>query len=65
MSTRIKTFDCVEMKRKAQRNLHEEYEARQSEFSSYFAFLEARTHESLRQREFWAKIRGSPTKAGN
>jgi hypothetical protein len=65
MSTKTKTFDCVEMKRKAQQNLRAEYEARQSEFSSYFAFLEARTHESLRQREFWAKIGGSPTKAGS
>ena len=51
-----KTFDCVEMKCKAQEKLHAEYEARKSGFSSYFAFLEAKAHESSWQREFWAKF---------
>jgi len=51
-----KAFDCVEMKHKAQEELHAEYEARKSEFASYFAFLEAKSRESSWQREFWAKI---------
>jgi hypothetical protein len=51
-----KTFDCVEMKHKAQEELHVEYEVRKSEYPSYFAFLEAKTHESSWQREFWAKV---------
>jgi hypothetical protein len=51
-----KTFDCVEMKSKAQEELHAEYEARKSEFPSYYAFLEAKTTESSWQREFWAKV---------
>jgi hypothetical protein len=50
-----KTFDCVEMKQKAQEELHAEYEARKSEFPSYFAFLEAKSRASAWQREFWAK----------
>jgi hypothetical protein len=56
MLTKTKTFDCVEMKRQAQQKLRTEYEARKSEFSSYFAFLEAKSHESAWQREFWAKV---------
>ena len=50
-------FDCVEMKHKAQQKLQTEYEVRKDEFSSYFAFLEAKADESEWQREFWAKIR--------
>ena len=59
-----KTFDCVEMKHKAQKELHAEYEARKSEFSSYFAFLEAKSHESAWQREFWAKVADAQVKTG-
>jgi hypothetical protein len=51
-----KSFDCVEMKHKAQQELHAEYEARRNEFSSYFAFLEAKSRESVWQRGFWAKV---------
>lgn len=58
-----KTFDCVEMKHKAQEELHAEYEARKSEFPSYFAFLEAKAAESPWQREFWAKIADVQMKA--
>jgi hypothetical protein len=57
-----KTFDCVKMKQKAQEKLHAEYEARKGEFSSSFAFLEARTNESPWQREFWAKVAAARTK---
>jgi hypothetical protein len=51
-----KTFDCVEMKRTAQEELHTEYEARKNEFPSYYAFLEAKTTESAWQKEFWDTV---------
>jgi len=64
MSTKTKTFDCVEMKNKAQQKLHAEYESRKHEFPSFFAFLEAKTRESPRQREFWAKVAAARDKSG-
>jgi len=57
MATKTKTFDCVEMKRKCQRELHEEYEARKSEFSSYYDFLEAKANESEWIRQVREKCR--------
>ena len=56
MATKIKAFDCVEMKHAAQQRLRAEYESRKAEFSSYFAFIEAKANESSRQREFLAKV---------
>ncbi len=41
-----KTFDCVEMKREAQRRIRAEYEARKGEFASYSEFLNATARES-------------------
>jgi hypothetical protein len=64
MSTKIKAFDCVEMKDKAQQDLRGEYQSRKADFSSYFAFLEAKANESPRQREFWAKVAAARQKAG-
>ena len=46
MTTQTKTFDCVEMKHKAQRKLRAEYESRKNEFASYFAFLDAKARKS-------------------
>lgn len=63
MLTKNKTFDCVDMKSKAQQKLHAEYEARKGEFSSYFAFIEARTAESPWQSEFWTKVTQAQAKA--
>ena len=64
MSKKVeKTFDCVEMKQKAQEELHVEYETRKSEFPTYFAFLEAKSRESAWQREFWAKVGGAKAEA--
>jgi hypothetical protein len=60
---KTKSFDCVEMKHQAQRKLHAEYESRKGEFSSYLAFIEAKTRESPRQREFWAKVSAAREKA--
>ena len=59
-----KTFDCVEWKSLMQRKLHAEYESRRGEFSSYFAFIEAKSRESPRQREFWAKVDAAREKIG-
>jgi len=63
-TTPKKTFDCVEMKHKAQEKLHAEYESCRNEFSSYFAFLEARANGSPWQQQFWAKVAAAQTKAG-
>ena len=46
MGTKTKTFDCVEMKRRCQEKLREEYESRKDEFDSYYDFLEAKANES-------------------
>jgi hypothetical protein len=59
MTTRTKSFDCVEMKQKAQLKLRAEYESRRDEFASYFEFLDAKAAESTWQREFWAKIQAA------
>ncbi len=59
MTKPAKKFDCVEMKHRAQRKLRTEYESRKDEFSSYFAFLEAKANQSKWQREFWAKVRAA------
>lgn len=46
MSTKIKTFDCVEMKNRIQAERLAEYEARKGEFASYLDFINARVRES-------------------
>ncbi|MFO7821025.1 MAG: hypothetical protein R6V56_03055 [Lentisphaeria bacterium] len=45
MATKTKTFDCVEMKRQAQKSLHEEYQKRHDEFESYLDFICAKADE--------------------
>lgn len=40
--TKTKTFDCVEMKRRAQEQLQAEYKAKESEYSSIVDFLNAK-----------------------
>ena len=46
MTTKTKTFDCVEMKRRIQEELRREYEARKMEFASYADFLQAKADRS-------------------
>lgn len=46
MTSKTKTFDCVAVKREAQRKLQEEYEARKGEFDSFFDFIDAKARES-------------------
>ena len=56
MTTKAKTFDCVEMKRRAQEELLAEYEARKDEFSSYAAFIRAKSEASDWQKAFWTRV---------
>jgi hypothetical protein len=59
-----KTFDCVEMKREAQRRIGAEYEARKREFASYWEFLNATAAESAFGAEMLAKFaRAGPSSA--
>jgi hypothetical protein len=46
MSTKAKTFDCVEMKNRIQAKRLAEYEARKGEFASYLDFINARVKDS-------------------
>ena len=56
MTGKTKTFDCVEMKRRAQEKLLAEYESRRDEFDSYAHFIEAKSRASAWQQDFWAKV---------
>lgn len=56
MAKKPKTFDCVEMKRKAQEEIMAEWEARKHEFSSYGEFLEAGIKQSEWGRRVWEEI---------
>ncbi len=56
MTNRTKTFDCVEMKDRIQRELRQEYEARKTEFASYADFLNATADESEEIRAFREKV---------
>jgi hypothetical protein len=46
MSTKTKTFDCVEMKNRIQAERLAEYDARKGEFASYVDFINARVKDS-------------------
>ena len=56
MATKPKTFDCVEMKHKAQREIMAEWEARKHEFGSYEKFLEASIQQSEWGRRTWQRL---------
>ena len=46
METTTKTFDCVEMKRRAQKRLLDEYEAHKGEYPSFAAFVREHARNS-------------------
>lgn len=46
MTTKPKTFDCVEMKDEIQRKMMKEFKARRSEFETYADFINAKAEES-------------------
>ena len=56
MTTKTKTFDCVESKRKAQEALEKEFESRRREFASFADFLNAKTAESKNTSDIWKRF---------
>ncbi len=46
MTTKVKTFDCVQMKTDIQAKLLAEYQARKQEFSCYADFIRRKGEES-------------------
>ena len=61
MISRKKTFDCVEMKNRIQRDLRQEYEIRKTEFDSYIDFLRTTANESEEIRTFIKKVANAKT----
>ena len=61
MISRKKTFDCVDMKNRIQRDLKQEYETRKAEFSSYVDFLNSTANESEEIRTFIKKVTNAKT----
>jgi hypothetical protein len=60
MKARSKTFDCVEMKHKAQKALLAEFDSRRQQFASLDDFLRAKAEESEWVSTTWARFGGSP-----
>lgn len=60
MAIKSKTFDCVQMKRKAQEALLEEFASRREEFTTLTDFLNAKVSESDWASGIWAKFGGPP-----
>ena len=60
MATKSKTFDCVEMKRKAQEALLGEFASRRAEFTTLTDFLNAKVAESDWASAIWAKLPSPP-----
>jgi hypothetical protein len=52
-----KTFDCVEMKDRIQRDLLREFEARRLEFDSYVDFINATAEEDLDTKAWRKRVR--------
>jgi hypothetical protein len=59
MTTKTKTFDCVESKRMAQEALEKEFESRQRDFASFSEFLNAKVADSPKSLEIWERFSGS------
>ena len=56
MATKAKTFDCVQMKRKAQERLAAEYESAKGKYSCLVDFLNAKADQSELAGKIRAKI---------
>ena len=61
MKKSAKTFDCVEMKHKAQQALLTGYESRRDEFASFDDFVNAKARESEWVSAIWARFGGEVT----
>ena len=59
MSSKPKTFDCVEMKNRIQAELFAEYELRKGEFASYLDFINAKVKDSELARLVGQKTQAS------
>jgi hypothetical protein len=53
---KIKTFDCVEMKRRIQADLMDEYESRKDQFSSFADFIHKTAALDFKIRAFQEKV---------
>ncbi len=62
MTKETKTFDCVEMKNRIQRELMAEYQSRKGEFSSYGDFIVGTADESEQIRAWRKKIAATARK---
>ena len=56
-------IDTISSGRELIGRLHAEYYTRKNEYPSYLAFLEAKSHESSWQQEFWGKVADARLKA--
>jgi hypothetical protein len=59
METKRKTFDCVEMKDRIQRELMKEFEARRREFKTYADFINATAGEDPTVRAWRLKMKSA------
>jgi len=64
MTTKSKTFDCVEMKNRIQAAIQVEYEAHRAEFPSFVEFVKAAAAQSEYARTMRRKFGGAETHAG-
>lgn len=60
MTTKTKTFNCEEMKRKSQESQEKEYESRRGEFASFADFLNVKATESETISEIWERFSEKP-----
>jgi len=60
MTTRNKTFDCVEMKNRVQAQMLAEYEAHKDEYDSFVDFVKTRTQCSEWVRQTSKKTTRQP-----
>ncbi len=63
MKTRKKTFDCIRLKRRIQKELMDEYLARKDEFASFADFIVKTADESAQIRAWREKITGAKAAA--
>ena len=64
MTSKSKTFDCVEMKNRIQAAIQVEYEAHRAEFPSFVEFVRAAAAQSEYARSMRRKFGGVKTPAG-
>jgi len=58
MTTKIKTFDCVEMKNRIQAEMLAEYDACKDKYASFVDFVKARAEQSEWVQRMRKKIGG-------